>query len=180
MRFARDILLVDIEATGTNPEKDFPLQIAAVLLDKDNLLEKDWFNSYVRYSFSQSTNDRIIQTLGITKDLLFRSPPLKDVITAFNAKFPYNVTLASQNTVNINILQEAFKKAGISYEYDYHIIELWTLGYLFLSRQGIKKIPTASTFGQYFKLERKKDHDALVNCRFLAEIFRKLVNSYEN
>jgi len=180
MRFARDILLIDIESTGTNSEKDFPLQLAAVLLDKDNLLEKDWFNSYVRYSFSQSTNDRIIQTLGISKEVLFKSPTLKEVISAFNSRFPFNVTLASQNIVNLNLLHEAFKKVGISYEYDYHILELWTLGYVFLSGQNIKKIPTAGTLGQYFKIERKKEHDALANCRFLAEILRKLIHAYEN
>jgi len=178
MRFARDILLLDIEATGINLEKDLPLQIAAVLLDKDNLLEKDWFNSYVRHSFSQSTNDQVVQTLGITKEVLFKSPGLKDVLSAFNSKFPYNVILASQNILNIDLLRQAYKRTGISYEYDYHIIELWTLGYLFLSRQNIKKIPTATTLGQYFKLERKKDHDALVNCRYLAEIFRKLIQNY--
>jgi DNA polymerase III epsilon subunit-like protein len=57
MRFARDILLVDVQTTGNNPEKDFALQIAAILLDKDNLLEKDNFSSYIKHPFSQTTND---------------------------------------------------------------------------------------------------------------------------
>ncbi len=35
MKFARDILLIDIQTTGADPKKDFPLQLAAVLLDKD-------------------------------------------------------------------------------------------------------------------------------------------------
>ena len=180
MKFARDILLIDIETTGANPEKDLPLQISAVLLDKDNLLEKDWFNSYVKNNFSQSTNDQVVQTLGISKEFLFKSPSLKEVLLAFNSKFPYNVILASQNTLNLDFMRQAYKRAAISYEYDYHIIELWTLGYLFMSRTNARKIPTATTLGQHFKIERKKEHDALVNCRYLAEIFRKLVQSYES
>ncbi len=174
MKFARDILLIDLETTGMDPAKDFPLQLSAVLLDKDNLLEKQSFNSFIRHPFSQTTNDRIVQTLGINKELWIKAPNLKSVIGAFKEAFPYNVTISSQNIINVNFLSEAFKKTGIVYEYDYHILELWTLGYIYLSRLNIKKIPTAQTVGTYFKLQRTKEHDALANCRFHAEILRKL------
>ena|SRR6185369_10473550 len=180
MKFARDILLIDIETTGMNPDKDFPLQLAAVLLDRDNLLELGSFNTYIKHSFAQTTNDRIVQTLGITKEMWFKAPNLKESITKFNQKFPYNVTLASQNIININFLQEAHRKLNIPYEFDYHILELWTLEYLFLSKQNLKKIPTASTIGPLFNLKREKEHDALANCRYLAEILRRLVKAYEH
>jgi DNA polymerase III epsilon subunit-like protein len=177
MRFARDILIIDLETTGPNPDKDFPLQLSAVLLDKDNLLEKGNFNSYIRHTFSQSTNDRIVQTLGIPKERWMKAPNLKAVLTSFTETFPYSVTIASHNVININFLQEAFKRAGMSYEYDYHVLELWTLGYFYLSKQNIKKIPTAETVGTYFKLQKTKEHDALVNCRYYADILRKLSKS---
>ncbi len=174
MKFARDILLIDLETTGPDPSKDFPLQLSAVLLDKDNLLEKQSFNSYIKHPFSQTTNDRIVHTLGIAKEDYFKAPALKYVIGKFKESFPYNVTLASQNLININFFTEAFRRTGTVYEYDYHVLELWTLGYFFLSRQNIKKIPTAQTVGTYFKLQRTKEHDALVNCRYLADILRNL------
>lgn len=175
MKFARDILLIDLETTGPDPSKDFPIQLSAILLDKDNLLEKGSFNSYIKYSFSQTTNDRVAQTLGISKENWMRAPSLKTVITSFNNTFPYNVTIASQNLVNVNFLKESFRKSGIPYEYDYHVLELWTLAYVFLSKLNMKKIPTAETIGTYFKLQRTKERDALANCRFLGEILRKLV-----
>ncbi|MDB4940147.1 MAG: polymerase [Candidatus Doudnabacteria bacterium] len=174
MKFARDILLIDMETTGPDPYKDFPIQLSAILLDKDNLLEKGSFNSYIKHPFSQTTNDRVVQTLGIPKEMWMKAPNLKAVITAFKEKFPYNVTISSQNIINVNFLQESFRKTGISYEYDYHILELWTLSYFYLSKQNIKKIPTAETVGAFFKLQRTKEHDALANCRFLADILRKL------
>lgn len=178
MKFARDILLIDFQTTGINIEKDFPLQLSAVLLDKDNLLEKNAFSSFIRHPFSQTTNDRIVQTLGITKEEWMASPNLKTVIADFENKFSYNVTLASQNTININFLKECFKRISKEYEYDYHIIELWTLGYLYLSKQNLKKIPTATTLGTYFKIQKEDERDALANCRYLAEILRKLVALY--
>jgi DNA polymerase III alpha subunit (gram-positive type) len=174
MKFARDILLIDLETTGPDPLKDFPIQLSAVLLDKDNLLEKGSFNSYIKHPFSQTTNDRIVQTLGIPKEYWIKAPNLKTVLTSFKETFPYNVTVASQNIINPNFLKESFRKMNIAYEYDYHLLELWTLGYFYLTKQNIKKIPTAETLGTYFKIQRSKEHDALINCRFLAEILRKL------
>jgi len=178
MKFARDILLIDFQTTGINIEKDFPLQLAAVLLDKDNLLEKKSYSSYIRHPFSQENNDRIVQNLGITKETWMASPNLKTVIAEFEAKFAYNVTLASQNIINVNFLKECFRRTAKEYEYDYHIIELWSLGYLYLSKQNLKKIPTATTLGTYFKIQKEDERDALANCRYLAEILRKLVALY--
>ena len=177
MKFARDILFIDFETTGNNPDKDFPLQLSAVLLDKDNLLEKNYFNSYIRHTFSQSSNDRIVQTLGIQKEIWMKSPGQKEVLEKFNKTFSYNVTIATHNITNILFLQDLHKRCKISYEYDYHIIELWTLGYLYLSKMNIKKIPTAETMGFYLKLQRQRENDSLANVRFLAEIFRKLVKT---
>ncbi len=174
MKFARDILLIDIESTGPDPLKDFPLQLAAVLLDKDNLLEKGSFNSYVKHPFSQTTNDRIVQTLGIPKEYWMKAPNLKSVLTTFKDTFSYNVTIASHNIIAANFLKESFRRANIPYEYDYHLLDLWTLGYFYLSRQNVKKIPTAETVGTFFKIQKTKEHDALANCRYLAEILRKL------
>ena len=176
MKFARDLLLIDIETTGPNPEKDFPIQLAAVLLDRDNLLEKLAFNTYIKHPFSQTTNDRIVETLGIPKETWMRSPNLKTVVTEFKSVFQHSVTIASQNIVNVNFLKESFKRAGVSYEFDYHILELWTIGYLYMAKQNIRKLPTAETVAELFKLTREKDHDALANCRFHADILRKLVS----
>ncbi|MBU6447727.1 3'-5' exonuclease [Patescibacteria group bacterium] len=179
MKFARDILILDIEATGIDPQKDFPLQIAAVLLDKDNLLEKKSFSSYIKHPFSQTTNDRIVRTLGIQKDDWMKSPGLRAVLKNFTDSFSYNVTLCSHNIVSINFLQESFRRAGLPNEFDYHIIELWTLGYMYLSKQNLKKMPTAQTIGDYLKIPQKKsDHNSMENCRYLAGIFRKLAALY--
>lgn len=178
MKFARDILLLSIESTGQNPDKDFPLQIGAILLDKDNLLEKSYFNSYIRFPFSQSTNFHIVQTLGITKEQWINAPNIRAALAEFTALFPYNITMATHNIINVRFLERAFRLAEMPYEYDYHIIEIWTLGYLYLSKLNSKKIPTAETLGQYFKIQKEKDHDAFANCRFLAEIFKQLVKAY--
>ncbi len=174
MKFVRDILIVGVQATGPNVERDFPLQIAAVQLDKDNLIEKKWFSSYVRHPFSQATNDRIVQTLGIQKENWLRAPRLPEVIESFRKTFPYSLTIASHNYESVEFLKDAFRRTGKEYEYDGHVLDLWTLGYWLLCKQGIKKIPTADTLAPYLKFTRDNQNNALVSSRFFADVLRKL------
>jgi hypothetical protein len=54
MKFIKDLLFFEITTTGADPDKDSLVQLSAVLLDKDNLLEKDNFNTYVRVSYLDS------------------------------------------------------------------------------------------------------------------------------
>ena len=53
MKFARDILLIDMETTGPDPAKDFPLQLAGVILYMYNVLQNAKLNTYIRHYFSQ-------------------------------------------------------------------------------------------------------------------------------
>ena len=176
MKFPRDILLIDLETTGNLLEKDFVLQLSAVLLDKDNLLEKDSFSTYIKHPFSQSTNDRIVQTLGITKETWIHSPSEKEAVASFNKHFPLNVTIATQNITNVLFLKEIYRQVRIPYEFDYHIIELWTLAHVFFARQNLKKIPTAETLASYFRIPRGREHNSADSCKLLAELFRRLLN----
>ncbi len=176
MKFPRDILLIDLEATGNNPDKDFVLQLSAILLDKDNLLEKDSFSTYIKHPFSQSTNDRIVQTLGITKEVWIHSPSEKEAVQTFSARMPLNVTIATHNITNVLFLKQLYGQVRIPYEFDYHVIELWTLAHVFFARQNLKKIPTAETLATYFKIPRGREHNSADTCKLLAELFRRLLN----
>ncbi|QQS22541.1 hypothetical protein IPM19_02820 [bacterium] len=51
MKLIKDILIFQIEATGVDIERDHIIQLSGILLDKDSLLEKNYFNSYVKVSF---------------------------------------------------------------------------------------------------------------------------------
>ena len=64
MKLIKDLLVFHIETTGPDPERDHIIQIAAVLLDKDSLLEKNFQNSFVKVSFLDGT---------IQKHSVFRS-----------------------------------------------------------------------------------------------------------
>ncbi len=177
MKFIKDILWFDLTTTGPDSEKDNILQLSAVLLDKDNLLEKATFNSYVRVSLLDGILTNHAQILNIPFDDLRKSPKIYDAIKKFQTTFGSKVLLATHNTLSLFFLKNAFKKALIPFDYDNHILELWTLGYVYALNYGMKKMPTFDTFVNYFGLKQTNRQDALEKCRLAVEIFRKIIKA---
>lgn len=177
MKFIKDLLLFDLETTGPDPDKDPIIQLSAILIDKDNLLEKDFFNSYIRVSLLDTTISQHAELLNISFDTLRKSPKIYDTMKRFHDKFGQGQLLATHNTFNVLFLRNAFRKSMIPFDYNNHIIDLWTLGYIYTLNYGLRKMPTFNTFLDHFGLKRKNRRDALETCRLSAEIFRKIIKS---
>lgn len=175
MKFIKDLLFFEITTTGNDPDKDSIIQLAAILLDKDNLLEKNNFNSYIKVSFLDSIINEHAKILHSDYETLRKSPKIYETIKRFSNKFGQNLLLATHSFNNVWFLKNAFRKAVMPFDYDSHIIQLWTLGYIYTLNYGLKKMPTFHTFTDYFKLKQKQPFDAMEKARLSAEIFRRII-----
>lgn len=175
MKFIKDILLFQIETSGNQPEKDNILQLAAVLLDKDNLLEKNFYNSYVKVSFLDSTLQQHAEQLQVPFETLQKSPKLPEVIKKFTATFGYEPLLATHGVYNLQFLSTAFKKSLVPFQYHSHMLDIWTLGYIYTLHYGIKKMPTLDTLFSQFNLKLTSRNNALEKARLSATLFKKIV-----
>ncbi len=175
MRFIKDLLFFEIQTTGPDPDKDSVVQLSAVLLDKDNLLEKNNFNSFVKVSYLDSVINAHAKLLNTSPEILRKSPKIYDCIKQFHLKFGRDLLLAVHSFQQLLFLKTAFKRAVVPFDYDEHVVQLWTLGYLYTLNYGLKKMPTFNTFLDYFKLKQKHPHDAMERVRLEAEIFRRII-----
>jgi DNA polymerase III alpha subunit (gram-positive type) len=176
MKFIKDILFFEITTTGNDPDKDNIIQLSGILLGKENLLEKNYFNSYVRVSYLDSVINEHANFLQIDPQKYRKSPKIYDAVKQFNAKFgKENALLATGNVSNLFFLRNAFRKTGVPFEYDMHIIDLWTLGYVYTLNYGLKKIPTFNTFLDYFKLKIIKPTDSLEKAKTEVEVLKKII-----
>lgn len=176
MKFTKDILFFGITTTGDNTDKDNILQLAGILIDKDSLLEKDNFNSYIRASYLENIINEHTNFLRIDPHLLKTSPKIYDAIKQFNKQFdPSGLVLAAHNTSDIIFLKNAYKKAVVPYKFDPHSLQLWTLGYIYTLHYGIKKLPTLNTFLDFFKLKMHNPYDAMEKIRMQIEVFKKII-----
>lgn len=175
MKFIKDILVLDIETTGPDPDKDNIIQLSAVVLDKDNLLEKNFFNTYVRVSLLDGTITQHADMLGIAFETLRKSPKIYDAIKHLNTELGNHYLLAVHNFDKLLFLRNAFKKNLVPWNYQSHVLELWTLGYIYTLNYGIKKMPTFHTFIDHFRMKVQNRADALERARLSAEIFRRII-----
>lgn len=185
MNFNRDLLLIDLEFSGFDLQKHEILQIAAVLLDKKTLKEKKVFSSFVR---PRKWKHRDLESMAVNKiayNVVKDAPPLTEIITEFDRMFGHNVMLAFYVGFNDKrFLLQAYQKANVKWQFDYHYFDLWPLFYAFLGKKTqLNSKKDFAGFGLEYlikmfkvKIEKKQLHDALVDCRVEAEVLRKVIS----
>lgn len=174
MKFIKDILIVHCETTGSDPDKDAVIQIGAVLLDKDNLLEKQFFNSYIKTSFIDSTLRQHADYLHVPFEIVRASHNLSENVRKFATAFPEQPMIATHGINNFLFLKQAFKKSRVAFDFPAQALDLWSLGYIYTLHYGIKKMPTQDTLRTHFNITIKNRTNALDRARASAEIFRRI------
>jgi DNA polymerase III alpha subunit (gram-positive type) len=177
MKFLKDILLFHVDTTGPLLDKDPIIQLSAVLLDKDNLLEKNHFHSYVRTSLLDGTLKVHADQLGVSFETMRQSPKIVEVLKKFETTCGTDVMLACHQLTTLEFLKQAFKKAALTFPFEPHVLELWTLGYIYTLHYGLKKLPTYQTFLQHFGLIAERPLYGLERVRLSAEIFRRIIQA---
>lgn len=184
MDFNKDILLVDTELTGLDADRHEIIQLAAVLLDRKSLKEKAFFNSYVRPQKWQSRDPEAIKVNGLKLESLKNAPALVSVIRAFAKKFAGRKVLlaAYVGWVDKRFLLKAFEKAKITWQFDYHYLDVWSLAYGVLARRS--QLTNRKEFAGFCLEDLIKrygiklpgsHHDALFDCRAEAEVLRQVI-----
>lgn len=176
-KFIQDILYFSITTTGEDPEKDRILQLSAILLDKDNLLDKGIFDEYVRVSLLDGTLRQHAEFLGIEASTLQKSLKIHEALKKFVDTFGYTPLLACHQASDQWFLRQAFLKAGIPFQFDPHVLDIWSLGYYFCLKQGIKKQPSFYTFAEMCGTVIKNPQDAFERCQISKSLIHKLFNS---
>jgi DNA polymerase III epsilon subunit-like protein len=166
MNFAKDILVVDFEGS-----KDSPTQIGAIILDKETLAEKDSFSSYI-YADNVTTS----KISGISQETLVGAPSQAEVGKMIYEKFGTDLFFAYfVGDLDIRFFKKLLKSAEIEFSnYDYHTIDIWSVAYVYLLKQGYKGGVRSEEIFQAYGAKPRGLHNALEDCRLAAEVLRKI------
>lgn len=183
--FNKDLLMLDIEATGINVTKHEIIQLAAVLLDKKTLKEKESFNMFVKPKRWAKREKEAMAVNNITWEQLKNAPSLKTVLQKFNKTFGKNVIPATYGgNLDIVFLPDAYRSTDMKYPFEYHTFNMWPVCYAFMAKH--KQLKNRKRFvgfsledlGDYLKVPRLPGrHDALIDCRYQADVLRKLLKA---
>jgi DNA polymerase III epsilon subunit-like protein len=181
--FNHDILILDIEATGTDVTRHEMIQLAAVLLDKKTLKEKAFFNSYIKPEHWKNRMPEAMKVNGISWEQVKDAPSMRSVLQKFTKQFGTHVLPTTYGgNLDIVFLPAAYRQAKLKFPFDYHTFNFWALCYTYMAKR--KKLTNKKRFAGFRLEEVAKDlkvpvpesrHDALVDCRFEAAVLRKLV-----
>ncbi len=181
--FNKDILILDIEATGVDFNKHELIEIGALLLDKKTLREKKSFESFIK---PKRWADREPEAMAVNKiswDELKKALSLKTVLRQFEATFGTNVIIAPYGTIlDTAMLRVGYKQCRMIYPFDYHVFDIWPLAYTYMAKH--KLLINKERFSgfslddvaQHFNITPPNDrHTALADCRLEAAVLRCLI-----
>ncbi len=182
--FTRDIVVFDTETTGLDISKHELIQIAAIRLDKDNLAEKNRYESFIKPSHWETQNPKAAEVHQISYDTVKDAPTPEVVLAEFEQAFPpTEVLLSAYNfPFDFSFLYDTYRKLGKQCPYDFHGVDIWAFAYYFWSntahtinpekRNGFGLSDVASMLGI---INSGTYHQAMVDCEVEVEVLRRLL-----
>ncbi len=185
--FNKDILILDVEATGADFTKYELIQLGAILIDKKTLKEKKSFESFIKPSKWNKREPEAMEVNKITWEQVKDAPTLKTVLKKFQKTFGTDVIVAPYGTIiDTAYLRLAYKQCKMTYPYDYHIYDIWPLVYTYMAKHKLLKNKSRFTgfkledAAKHFKIDVSENrHTALADCRLEAEVLRKILKSWK-
>jgi len=178
--FPKDLVVVDIETSGSDPYTHVPIQIGAVLLDRKTLEEKKSFTSYIHQDAHFPVEQWALKKIEIDYNAIAQAPTQQEVAERFVQTFGFDVTIAAWVVAfDVAFLSQLLKSVGMQWgrEYDHHALDLFTLAWKYFLEQGSETIPQSEEVFQYFGLPPRGFHDALEDCRLEAEVLRRILEA---
>ncbi len=185
--FNKDILIVDIEATGVDFNKHELIELGAVLLDKKTLKQKKSFQSFIKPKRWKDRDPEAMAVNNISWDALKKAPSLKSVLQKFESTFGTDVIIAPYGTIlDTALLRVSYRESKMAYTFDYHVYDIWPLAYTYMAKNNL--LTNAERFSgfslediaKHFKIPTPQDrHTALSDCRLEAAVLRKLIKAYK-
>lgn len=174
MRFIKDLLFFDLETSGPDPDKDVIVQIGAVLLDKDNLLEKAFFSTYIRNSLLTETLTEQAKASHTSVEVLQTGLKPLDFLKKFNEFAGQNSTLLVPNSSRLLFLKQAYRKQTMPFPFELYALDFWSICYVRSMSKGLKKIPTLHTLAEDFHLTLKNPYNAFERVKVETSIFKRI------
>jgi len=176
--FARKLLVLDLETTGSDPLVHEVVDLGAVLLDGATLSPIKTFDSLIRPDSLANADPNAMRIHGLTANQLKDAPSAPEVMRNFSEQLGNDFTLCGWNICfDAQFLAFLLRRVG-RYDYfeglDYHKLDLWSLLEFFWAHGNLTIEPKSfSEVCSHFGIERRHNHRALEDALLSAEVLRR-------
>ncbi|MFW6097164.1 MAG: helicase C-terminal domain-containing protein [Chloroflexota bacterium] len=156
---------VDVETTGLDPYEDAVIEVAAVMLTADEIVD-EW-SSLV--DPLREIPPFITRLTGITDDMVQGAPTLRSLRNKLRRQVGDNVIIGHNVSFDMRFLEHAYIGAG------HHRMDTLTLATILLPRAGHYSLNELSRTLKLDRGARDKGHRALADARNAARLFQELM-----
>lgn len=160
-------VIVDLETTGLNPEQDSIIELGAIKVENNSVI--DSFSCLVRCE--RGIPKSIIDLTGITESMLIEQGiPQKQALQEFLQFIGHNKLIGYNIKFDMHFLHNACRNHGFPLITN-HCIDL-----LSLARRKVYDVPNykLSTLAEHFSLSSRSAHRALGDCKLAFELYNKM------
>ena len=157
--------VVDIETTGLSPQKDDIIELSALKVRDNKVVEE--FSTLLKYS--KGVNSFISGLTGITNSMLNNAPIIEDVLPEFLAFIGNDIILG--HNVNFDM---RFIKAKTQLVLN-KMVENSIMDTMIFAKRNLE-LPNfkLTTIAQYYDIDTKNNHRGLKDCYITFEVYNKL------
>lgn len=176
-----DLIFVDIETTGFDPEKHEIIELAYILVRQKGgegkefeIIEEKEFR--IKPEHIETAEPQALKVNGYDEGQWLFANSLTEVMKVFAEKSKGAVFLSHNVTFDYSFIERAFTKTGIKNEMFYAKLDTISIAYAKLHANKHIERFALQKLCEFFGIENTRAHSALADTRALFEIYKKLMN----
>lgn len=175
----RNLLFVDLETTGLNPDVHEIIEVGCLLVNGKNLKVISEYSAKIKPKHINTATPKAIEVSGYIPLLWENAKSEEEVLGDLVRLAPNAIVVGWKVDFDWWFLEHAFERHRISYDFDYHLIDVIPLAYAyFRKREGINGLGLRKV-AAYFKIKMEEQHDALGDIKGTYRVFKKLMSIYD-
>lgn len=188
LQFKHDLIFLDCEMTGPDPDKHQIYEICAIRVNKQTLMPTSEYHSFCGPSEGQSfeslldsSSNFCLSNNSFAKNLekIKLSPNPNSVITNLIKWLPERYFFAGFNLyLDLEFMNKVIRDLRLKHQMWYQYIDLNTVMELYLAKNNFTDIASQYAFAQLLGVDANpaKLHDAKADCQLSISIFRKCLS----
>ncbi|ENU17007.1 3'-5' exonuclease [Acinetobacter lwoffii] len=174
--------VLDLETTGINQFYDQPIEIGAILVDK-NLKILDRFHSYMHIPETLKFSNSAKETHGLDESFLRNKPTQAMVLKRFFHQFGYDFRFVTWNmSFDIGFFRRMCYENNFQKEFDklnYRHLDLQSMFFYYCEKKGYLNLRSLDDACQHFGISRSQYHNALEDVQITYNVFKKLMSKVD-
>ena len=173
-----NLIFVDIETTGTNPDKHEIIELAYILVKQDGgkftVIEEREFK--IKPEHIENAEPVALRINGYDPSQWIFASSLSEVMKVFSDKSSGAVFVAQNVTFDYSFIERAMTKCNVPNEMFYAKLDTISMAYAKLYKDPRAEKFSLYRLAEYFGITNVKSHTAMADTRTTFEVFKRLMS----